>query len=80
MASFAQRLRYLVARFAHHTSLFAFELFNEVNCMHPSPTTAAYRSWHQRMAQVMKLQSLYTLYLLIHHTHHALHTAGDKAY
>ena len=59
MDAFAARLRFLVARFAHHTSLFAFELFNEVNCMHPRPSTEAYMRWHQRMAAVIESADVY---------------------
>ena len=57
MAAFERRLRYLVARFAHHSSLFAFELFNEVNCMHPAPAAAALAAWHARMARAIKQRS-----------------------
>ncbi len=32
MGAFQARLRYLAARFGHHSSIFAWELFNEVNC------------------------------------------------
>lgn len=84
MDAFAQRLGYLVARFAHHTSLFAFELFNEANCMHPAPTVAAYKSWHQRMARVIKRADIYghlvtTSFCGNDYTHTQSHNAVSEA-
>ena len=51
--AFQARLRYLVARFGHHSSIFAWELFNEVNCDNSIPGHQALADWHLAMAQTL---------------------------
>jgi hypothetical protein len=53
MRVFQARLRYLVARFGHHTSIFAFELFNEVNCDNEIPGPQLLADWHATMADTI---------------------------
>jgi hypothetical protein len=50
-AAWETYLRYVVARFAPHPSLFAFQLFNEVDAAMFDVVGAAY-AWHKRMASV----------------------------
>ena len=54
MEAFETRLRYLVARFAHHTSIFAWELFNEVNCDSDIPDPHGLADWHWNMSRVLE--------------------------
>jgi hypothetical protein len=51
IAAWESYLKYVVARFAPHPSLFAIQLFNEVDACMFDVVEAAY-SWHKHMAEV----------------------------
>ena len=48
-----------MARFSHHPSIFAWELFNEVNLCHSLPTDAILKAWHARMSRFLKRHDVY---------------------
>ncbi|MBN2508111.1 MAG: DUF5060 domain-containing protein [Verrucomicrobia bacterium] len=50
---FRAKLRYLVARYAAHTHLFAWEFWNEVDII-SEYRTGPVRDWHQRMARALR--------------------------
>lgn len=51
---YRNKLRYLVARYGADTAVFAWEFWNEVDCIGESYATEPVRAWHERMARHLR--------------------------
>ncbi|NQT50950.1 DUF5060 domain-containing protein, partial [bacterium] len=55
LAAYRNRLRYLVARWGYSTAVFAWEFWNEVDCMDDYDAHShAIRAWHAQMAGTLR--------------------------
>ncbi|MFC1600745.1 DUF5060 domain-containing protein [Candidatus Sumerlaeota bacterium] len=73
---FKKRLRYVVARWGHHSHLHSWELWNEVN-LTSNYDSIAIRRWHQEMARYLRDIDPYNHIIT---THYAGSTGDDAVY